>query len=295
MSAGPVDESNPVASRGRILPYFVGREGLKGWALAGGGHLGAERLRRSDKMQRLLKRAVSYLPFHYQQELKRLHFGRQIRRGSFRTREKEYDLLDRWVHAGDWVLDVGANIGHYTARLSSLVGPEGRIIAFEPVPASFEILAANLARLPLQNVSLLNVAASSEAAEKTMVIPQLDTGLDNYYEAALDWDGQGAAAAATERRAGRSSASMVPVLCLTIDAFHFPAPIAFVKIDTECHERPVLDGMRRLLERDRPVLMIEANTPDVRPFLEMLGYRATGLPGSANLIYEPLRPRTSRA
>jgi FkbM family methyltransferase len=227
-------------------------------------------------MQRLLKWAASHLPCRYQQELKRLHFGRQIRRGSFRTLEKEYDLLERWVQAGDWVLDIGANVGHYTARLSSLVGPEGRIIAYEPVPASFEILVANLARLPLQNVSLLNIAASSEVAERAMVIPKLASGLDNYYEAALDSDSD-----------SDGATSKVQVLCLTIDTFRFPARIAFVKIDAERHERPVLEGMRSLLQHDRPVLMVEDNTPDVKPFLEQLGYRATGLPGSANLIYEP--------
>ena len=33
---------------------------------------------------------------------------------------------------GDTVLDVGANVGQYCALLAEVVGPEGRVIAFEP-------------------------------------------------------------------------------------------------------------------------------------------------------------------
>lgn len=44
---------------------------------------------------------------------------------------------------GDWALDIGANVGHYTKRMSDLAGPEGRVIAFEPVPDTFAVLCAN--------------------------------------------------------------------------------------------------------------------------------------------------------
>ena len=60
----------------------------------------------------LLKRASSRLPLRLQQELKRLHFRRQIRKGTFETDEAEYAKLAQWVKAGDWVLDVGANHRH---------------------------------------------------------------------------------------------------------------------------------------------------------------------------------------
>ena len=71
--------------------------------------------------------------------LKRLYFGRQMKKRKFRTDEKEFDLLERWVTRGDWALDIGANVGHYTARLSEIVGISGRVITFEPVPETFGI------------------------------------------------------------------------------------------------------------------------------------------------------------
>lgn len=50
----------------------------------------------------------------------------------------------RSLRPGDVVVDVGANIGYYTLLGARLVGESGRVYAFEPDPASFEILARNV-------------------------------------------------------------------------------------------------------------------------------------------------------
>ena len=84
---------------------------------------------------------------------------------------------------GDTVLDIGANIGHYTARLSNLVGANGRVIAFEPIPETFELLACNVARLAIQNVTLINAAACDSTTEVGMAVPGFESGLSNYYMA----------------------------------------------------------------------------------------------------------------
>ena len=48
--------------------------------------------------------------------------------------EKEMALLPKLVAKGDDVLDVGANFAYYSERLSGLVGKEGNVLAFEPIP-----------------------------------------------------------------------------------------------------------------------------------------------------------------
>lgn len=54
-------------------------------------------------------------------------------------------IESRWVRAylkpGMTVVDVGANVGYYTFLAASLVGPTGRVYAFEPSPYAFERLA----------------------------------------------------------------------------------------------------------------------------------------------------------
>lgn len=48
------------------------------------------------------------------------------------------------TRAGDRVLDAGANQGYYTVKLGSIVGPQGRVVAFEPNPELYEVLEANV-------------------------------------------------------------------------------------------------------------------------------------------------------
>jgi len=103
--------------------------------------------------------------------------------GHFETDEAEYAKLGQWVEPRDWVLDVGANVGHYSRKLSELVGRNGRVFSFQPVPQTFEILGANMACWPVSNVTLFNVAASDVMGTMGMSIPSFDTGLQNYYMA----------------------------------------------------------------------------------------------------------------
>lgn len=216
-----------------------------------------------------LKRVASRLPAWLQNEMKRAHCAYQIRRNRFDTDEKEYALLKTWVGEGDWVLDVGANIGQYSARLSELVGNSGRVIAFEPVPATFALLAANAAKLTFNNVTLLNVAASNKTIEVGIEIPKFETGLDNYYMAHLTEEGQG-----------------LRCLTLAIDSLQIPVHPKLIKIDAEGHELAVLQGMPDLIQRCHPVLLVEDNSEAVDGYLLRFGYSFRKLDGSSNKIYE---------
>ena len=55
---------------------------------------------------------------------------------------------------GATVLDVGANIGVFTAEVSRRLGGRARIFAFEPLPPVFAVLAQNAAATPGEVVAL---------------------------------------------------------------------------------------------------------------------------------------------
>lgn len=222
-------------------------------------------------MNETLKRLAARMPHRWQQTLKRHYFAQQISRARFLTDEPEYALLDQLVAPGDWVLDIGANIGHYTARLSELVGTQGRVFAFEPIPDTFEILTANATRFRHRNVTLLNVAASDTSAVASMTMPLTDSGLPDYYRAHIEASGDG-----------------VRIVCLPVDSLALPQRISLVKIDAEGTEREVLAGMTRLIERDRPTLIVEGDDPEIGARLERLGYTGTHLPESPNILYRRL-------
>ncbi len=212
---------------------------------------------------------MGHLPARPQQELRRLRYAAQVRRGTFRSREPEFDLLARWVRPGDVVLDVGANVGHYTMRLSGLTGVTGHVIAIEPVLENAELLTANAALLPMRNVTVLNLAASDEGGLSSVVVPVGDDGLPNYYRSQLAAPGRGAA-----------------VLTVALDSLGLPPTVTLIKVDVEGHELAALTGMRALIARDHPALIVEGESPAVEALLADLGYAWRQIPGSPNRIFE---------
>lgn len=218
----------------------------------------------------ILKRIAALLPFSWQHELRRKFFHRQIRQGTFFTDEKEFALLNTFLQPGDWALDLGANVGHYTKRMSELVGSTGRVIAFEPMPDTFSLLASNVRLFECANVSLMNVAVSDKITTVGIELPSFSEGLPNYYQARLT-----------------SEAAKLSVLTVAIDALSLPMKVKLAKIDVEGHELPVLQGMRGLLERDHPVLIVETSGQESIKLLHSLGYVTERLPGSSNLLCQP--------
>jgi FkbM family methyltransferase len=218
-------------------------------------------------MTKFLKRVATFFPFSWQHEMRRIFFHRQIRRRSFFTDEKEYALLNTFLRDGDWVIDLGANVGHYTMRMSQLVGLSGRVIAVEPMPDTFALLAANTRLFEHANVSLLNIAASDRISTVGIDLPSFAQGLPNYYMARLTTD-----------------SAKLAVMTLPIDALVLPKKVSLVKIDVEGHEFPVLQGMRQLIERDHPVLIVETGAQETIDLLHSFGYVTERLPGSSNLL-----------
>jgi FkbM family methyltransferase len=232
---------------------------------------------REEPAMWLLKRIVSLLPRFCQTELKRVHFRRQILRNTFESDEPEYELLPDLVSPGGWVIDVGANIGHYTKRLSDLVGPAGRVIAFEPVPETFSLLAANSLLFSVSNVTLINAALSNFSGVVGMSMPTFDTGLANFYQARL-----------TDRFDSAHpypSSDDLAVMCVSLDALGIERRISLIKIDVEGHEDLVLQGMSAIVSRDHPTLIVEAASKSIQQYLEGLGYMSERLAGSPNVLF----------
>lgn len=220
----------------------------------------------------VLKRLAASLPQAVRFELEAQLRIWQLRTGRFVTDEPEFALLPDLVSPGDWVLDVGANIGHYTLELGRLVGPRGRVIAMEPTSNAFAQLARLVARTGLSNVTLLNAAASDAPGVGTLAVPDSADGLPLFYMAQLDMT---------------RDATGPAVLTLRVDDLRVPQPVSLVKIDVEGHELRVLEGMRHLIERHHPILIVEDSSRTLVELVESWGYRSEKLEGSPNLLFRP--------
>ncbi len=221
-------------------------------------------------MIRFIKRVSAFLPARLREKLQKIWHTLRWYSNQFVHYEPEFRLLDQWVSRGDWVLDVGANVGIFTARLSELVGPGGRVLAFEPVPTTFRILVHNSRLFRFPNVSFLNLAVSDVATEVGMDIPDSSTGLPALARAAIVGTSGGVRALATE-----FSCNMIP------------NRIGFIKIDVEGHEQQVLAGLWSVIVRDRPRLLIEGQDVGISERLRQIGYRAEIIEASPNTVFHP--------
>jgi FkbM family methyltransferase len=216
----------------------------------------------------ILKKIINKFPYFLRFEVKRIYYFLLIARNKFTSNEAEFKELCNFVSSGDWVLDIGANVGHYTCKLSGLVGPSGRVFAFEPVPETFAFLASNCTRFMYANATLFNFAASDKFAKISMKLPKNSNGEVNYYEASIV-NGNGD----------------LNIFSMPVDSIDFNHPVSFVKIDAEGHDFKALKGIRNLLVRDKPVLVIEENSPSVCNLLNEIGYNSYYFANSHNTVF----------
>lgn len=75
---------------------------------------------------------------------------------------EESGKVRRLLHRGETFLDVGANIGYFTALGANLVGPSGRVIAVEPSPYAFGRLCEMVRINSLAQCETLNIGLSNQ-------------------------------------------------------------------------------------------------------------------------------------
>ena len=67
-----------------------------------------------------------------------------------------------FVRKGDFVLDVGANVGAHAIFLSHLVGEEGSVLAFEPLPSNVDALHETIERRSrIANIHIIQTAVGN--------------------------------------------------------------------------------------------------------------------------------------
>lgn len=156
----------------------------------------------------------------------------------------------RLIDRGDVVVDAGANAGYYTVLFSHLAGRRGQVHAFEPVPPTFALLAANVARSArFGNVRLNACGLADGAGTGEFLIPGTDLG-----QASLARHSAGSWSTPAEVQSCSSPLT-------TLDAYaaaHGMTRLDFVKCDVEGAELLVLRGGLGCLDRFQPLLHLEA-------------------------------------
>jgi FkbM family methyltransferase len=181
--------------------------------------------------------------------------ARRIKHMLFGYPEAELELLRFLVDPDRIAIDVGAHSGLYTAELLRLCQ---RVIAIEALPE----LARNIEHI-YSSARTINAAASFEEGDATLYIPVDRPGLSTI---------------SSENPVAIDNCNKVHVRTVTLDNIA-DGPVGFIKIDVEGNELNVLRGARAVLQRDKPVLLIEAEerhrqdaVASLHEFLAPLGY-----------------------
>lgn len=188
------------------------------------------------------------------------------------------------LERGDTTIDVGANVGMHTLTLARIVGPPGKVIAFEPNPEVRDRLRQNVELNRFAHVRVDRRALGYDAAHGSLRVPAVGS--------AEAWNSGMASLVALE----------TPHKCVEVDVVPLDSivnelgvdRIRLVKIDVQGYEVPVLRGMARVAERYQPAIVFEyedwawraagCSLADALTMLEQWGYEvwaieARGQPG----------------
>jgi FkbM family methyltransferase len=167
----------------------------------------------------------------------RLIWRHRIRTWNVDPGEPEAALLPRLVDRKRKALDVGGADGAYTVSLIPLAE---QVLVFEPIPAKARRLRQTLANT--RCVSVHEVALSDREGQTTLRVPS-----DRPWQSTVE---------ASNPLVGRVGITEIAVKRATIDSFEI-TNVGFMKVDVEGHEREVLAGATKTIDRDRPNVLIE--------------------------------------
>ena len=149
----------------------------------------------------------------------------------------EYDLLPWACREGDVALDVGANVGQWTAFLA---GGFRTVHAIEPNPDAIPQLLENLPANAIHHA----VGAWSSATRLSFA---RFTSSENMSAVGINED--------VDTKVGE-----VCVNCLPLDSLPIEGRVDFIKCDTEGAEIEILQGATDLIAIHRPWLLIEVHS-----------------------------------
>ncbi|MBE3602072.1 FkbM family methyltransferase [bacterium] len=152
--------------------------------------------------------------------------------------------LKMLLKPGMTFFDVGANVGFFSVIAARLVGPGGRVVAFEPLPSNARALAHNARLNGFRNVAVRQEALAATNGEAAFLLSAEPT-----------WGKLSDAGKPPDQHDGETTVA-VRRLDGVIERDRLPVPDV-MKIDVEGAEVDLLAGAERTLRERRPVILME--------------------------------------
>ena len=163
--------------------------------------------------------------------------------------EIELSVIKNFIKPGNYVFDIGANIGLLTVPFSKIVGNFGKVFSFEPQSFVYDVLNKNIKLNNLSNVKTYNNGLGS--VKKKIKIDEMDfTKIGNFGGFTLSNKYQNSDCG-TIKHKNKNSVNL-----LILDDFLNLKKCDFMKIDVELMEIDVLRGGNKFLKKYKPILWL---------------------------------------
>lgn len=143
-------------------------------------------------------------------------------------------VLDQYLQPGKLTIDVGGNTGYQTYFHAQ----HNDVVTYEPVPGLFDVLKENLK--DLNNVTFVNKAVGGENGTVKLFVDVKRLSMTSQIPLV------------------ECEEIEVPIIALDNEGHE---NVGFIKVDVEGFELPVLKGAEKIIDRDRPTMMVEIYQP----------------------------------
>ena len=168
----------------------------------------------------------------------------------FGFRDEGQEKLMDLVREGDYVFDVGTNIGNTILQFSQTIKKDGLVFGFEPDPKTYKFCTSNLKLNPhIKNIQVFNYGLGNKSGEFQ---------LEDRYES-----NSGGNRIIIEEVTGKSKNVIVKVLDEIVEELKLKK-LDLIKIDVEGFELNVLLGAKKTISQFHPIFFIEIDDNNLR-------------------------------
>ena len=152
-------------------------------------------------------------------------------------------LVSKLVKNGMNVINIGANIGYFTILLASLVGNNGKVFAFEPLPISVEFLKKNVEFNDYKNTEIIKKGVSQSSGKQYLQVAP--SSVHNYISST------------------NKGLSKIEIDVTSVDDFleSKDVKIDLIVMDAEGSEKNILEGMQKTLQKNPKLEIITEFNP----------------------------------
>lgn len=172
---------------------------------------------------------------------------------------KYHYYIKKLIKKGDYVVDIGANLGYYSKNFSRIVGPQGKVVSIEPVKPFFDTLQWGLKRC--ENCEVYNYALGLENKTIELILPK-NGGLFRTGLAHIPSENEKKVESyvfETQMVKGSELLDQIP-------------RIDYIKCDIEGYEEFVFPEIKEIIRKHKPIIQVETNKEIIFEIMKELGY-----------------------